>query len=91
MCFRKKVKIITEQSPLPDWFIHTRDEVAEIELYAASIHYTWMVAIEEGRMTEVEIAIGGDYPHHYKYWQTHQEAAWLCSPEYCKKIGFEGR
>ena len=60
----------------PDWVTQSRKKVAEEEEYAASIHYAWMIAIEEERMNEEEIAIGGDYAHHEHWWLKHMEAAW---------------
>lgn len=71
MCLRKLFK-----KEKPDWITQTTEEVAEAEEYAASIHYAWMTAIEEGRMTEEEISVGGDYEHHEYWWLKHLEAAW---------------
>jgi len=76
----------TPEAPtVPSWVTQTKEEVADAELVAASIHYAWMVAIEEGRMTKEEIAIGGDYTHHEYWYRKHTEAAWFTAPEYTER------
>ena len=80
MCLFKK-----KEEQKPEWVTQSREEVADEELYAASIHYAWMIAIEEGGMASFEIAIGGDYAHHEHWWIKHQEAAWYTAPTYTKK------
>lgn len=60
----------------PDWITQSREAVAQEEEYAASIHYAWMTAIEEGKMTEEEISIGGDYAHHEHWYLKHMESAY---------------
>ena len=70
MCFWKK-----KEEPKPDWVTQSREQVAVEEEYAAGIHYAWMIAIEEGSMTDEQIAVGGNYEHHEHWWRKHQEAA----------------
>lgn len=69
MCwFRKK-----KEEPKPDWVTQSRKEVAEAQLYAASTHYSVMVALEEGNITPEN---WGDYEWNEYWWKKHQEAAW---------------
>ena len=68
MCFFKK-KI----EPKPDWITQSREEVAEAELEAASIHYTYMMLLEEGNTEYLDM---GTAEKHEYWWIKHQEAAW---------------
>ena len=69
----------------PDWITQTRDEVADAELDAAAIHYTWMELISDGQISVAEQKIGGDYQHHEYWWKKHTEAAWFVSQDYTEK------
>jgi len=69
---------------VPKWITQSRDEVADAELEAASIHYTYMTLVVE-KPDEYPANIYGDYQWHERWWQKHQEAAWFTSPEYTEK------
>ena len=77
MCFwKKKPPIIPIEPPeeKPDWVTQSREEVALEEEEAASIHYTYMILIEDGDYPD-NTALGS-YEHHKYWWIKHQEAAW---------------
>lgn len=82
MCFISKLFKKGEEKP--DWVTQSREEVAEEEIYAASIHYTYMQFLEEGDMTYIDM---GDWDWHDHWYRKHMEAAWYDSKEYCLKVG----
>lgn len=87
MCFglQRKPSEDKLEKKNPEWVTQTREQVADAELEAAAIHYSWMVGIEEGRITPEQQAVGGDYAHHEHWWRKHQEAAYYTSPEYTER------
>ena len=71
----------------PEWVTQTAREVAEEEIHAAEIHYTYWHLIEEGDMSLVRISVEHDIEHH-KYWhKKHLEAAWFCYPQSIRDRG----
>jgi len=77
---------------VPSWITQSRDEVAEAELEAASIHYTYMELIKKRDPYVVyEDANGkqvypyGNYAWHEYWWRKHTEAAWFVSPAYTER------
>lgn len=78
MCWWIKKDKIPEGTP--DWITHTKKEVAQAELEAASTHYSWMIGIVEGRITEAQQKVGGNYARHAEWYQWHMEAAYYCDP-----------
>ena len=83
MCWLSKLfKPKTEGSELgaPDWVTQSREKVAEEELYAASIHLTYMELVTED---PVKWELYGSYEWHERWYKKHTEAAWYTSPEYC--------
>lgn len=73
-----------EEVVKPDWVTQSRRKVAEEEIYAASIHYSVMVALEEGKVTPEN---WGSYEWNERWYRKHLEAAYYTSPEYCKEKG----
>jgi hypothetical protein len=72
---------------VPNWITQSRDEVAEAELEAASIHLTYMSLVTENP-EQYPPSVYGDYNWHEYWWRKHQEAAWFCSPVYTeRKLG----
>lgn len=80
-----RISDVVTHPKTPGWITQTPEQVADAELEAASIHYTWMVGISEGWITPEQIAIGGDYQHHEYWWEKHTEAAWYTAPAYTEK------
>jgi len=68
----------------PPWVQQSREEVAEAHIEAAGIHYSVMVALEEGTATPEN---WGSYEWNEYWWKKHLEGAWYESPEYCKERG----
>jgi len=68
--------LFKKQEEKPEWVTQSREQVARAEEEAASIHYTWMILIEDGTLPSGYEDIGGDYEHHKYWWTKHQEAAW---------------
>lgn len=80
-----RVSDVVTHPKVPSWITQTRDEVADAELEAASIHYTWMTMIEDRTLPDGYEQVGGDYAHHEYWWRKHQEAAWFASPSYTEQ------
>ena len=63
----------------PDWVIHSREKVAQETDYAASIHYSVLISIEEAE-TEAEKealrASKGNEAWQNRWFTVHSEAAW---------------
>jgi len=68
----------------PSWITQSRDEVAEAELDAASIHLTYMHLVVE-QPDEYPPSVYGDYDWHEYWLKKHQEAAWFASPSYTER------
>ena len=83
-----KVQPPIVHNPEPNWFFYTNRARAELDLDAASTHYTYMMLIEDGVTDYLHY---GSYEHHWIYWQVHQENAWEADPKYCKQRGLAGR
>lgn len=80
--FEPKVeKAQPEPEQKPDWVTQSREEVAEEELYAASIHLTYIELLK----TDPAWAIYGDTAWHERWLTKHTEAAWYTAPEYTEK------
>jgi len=69
---------------VPDWITQSREEVADAELEAASIHYTYMSLVTENP-TQYPPNVYGDYAWHERWWKKHQEAAWYTAPHYTEQ------
>jgi len=81
--FKKKQN--PEPIEKPDWVTQTREEVAQEEDYAAGIHYSIIVLIEEAE-TEAEKetlrARYGDEAWQDHWFKKHSESAWyIRNPE----------
>ena len=82
MCFsflKKKPPPPLMPEGLPDWVTHPRAEVAEEEIRAAEIHYTYLELLAEDRAKWVPY---GDENWHWHWYDYHIEAAWHTDPEY---------
>lgn len=70
-----------EAKQKPDWVTQTPEQVAEEELYAASIHLTYMELVTENP-AQYPPEVYGDYAWHERWYKKHTEAAWYTAPEY---------
>ena len=69
---------------VPSWITQSREQVAEEELEAASIHYTYMSLVTEDP-EHYPPDVYGDYAWHEHWYRKHTEAAWFTAPQYTEK------